>query len=158
MKRIFLRVVGYVLELEDGCYYVGTTWNLNQRLSQHWDGDGAKWTQLHKPRNLLEVVFDVDDDWENLTTLTLMDLVGREKVRGGCYCRVEIEEEDDLEEQVAELEQEADNLRKKIQEISDALSDCYPELQEECDALETHSQISETESVSSTSDNNLCCQ
>ena len=151
MKHIFLRVVGYVLELEDGCYYVCTTWNLNQILSQHWDGDGAKWTQLHKPRNLLEVVFDVDDDWENLTTLTLMDLYGRENVRGGCYCRVEIQEEEDLDSEVSELEKEAENLRKRIQEISAEL-DAYPDSDTDlppcCESVETHSQISEAEFVS----------
>lgn len=149
MKPIFVRVLGYVLQLEDDCLYVGTTLNLNQRLSQHWDGDGAKWTALHKPRNLLEVVFDVDDDWENLTTLTLMQVFGSEKVRGGCYCR--IEKDDGLEEILSELENETETLRVQLQEIStelDAYPDCDTDLPPCCQSVETNSQISETESLS----------
>ena len=123
MKPVFVRVLGYVLQLEDDCLYVGTTLNLNQRLSQHWDGDGAKWTALHKPRNLLEVVYDVDEDWENLTTLTLMEVYGREKVRGGCYCRVEIEEEEEDWSELEEVESEAKTLSLRIAECNRLLDE-----------------------------------
>jgi hypothetical protein len=37
MKPILTRVCGYVLELQDDCFYVGISLNLNQRLSQHFD-------------------------------------------------------------------------------------------------------------------------
>jgi predicted GIY-YIG superfamily endonuclease len=42
--------VTYVLKLEEDKWYVGLTTNLNQRLTQHFTGDGAKWTQLFKPK------------------------------------------------------------------------------------------------------------
>ena len=37
----------YMLPLEDGCYYVGTTVNINKRYNQHAAGTGAAWTKLH---------------------------------------------------------------------------------------------------------------
>ena len=117
MKPVFLRVCGYVLELEEGYYYVGTTLNLNQRLSQHWDGDGSLWTQLHKPHRLLEVVFDVNEEWENETTLLLMEELGEDKVRGGAWCRVELEKEYEDPTLLSEL-------KELSQKLSDALEEC----------------------------------
>ncbi len=39
----------YTLNLKGGAKYVGYTENLNQRLSQHFSGNGAQWTQKHQP-------------------------------------------------------------------------------------------------------------
>lgn len=39
----------YVLELENGCYYVGVSSCVKNRIKQHFYGYGAKWTQLNKP-------------------------------------------------------------------------------------------------------------
>ena len=38
-------VVTYVLKLEEGKYYVGKSWNLNNRLGQYFTGRGSKWTK-----------------------------------------------------------------------------------------------------------------
>ena len=124
MKPILVRVCGYILELEDDCIYVGTTLNLNQRLSQHWDGDGSNWTAAHRPVRLLEVVFDVDDDWENDTTLALMYALGSEKVRGGSWCRIELQSDptaEEEEEDMGNLLEEVAELEKKV---SAALEEC----------------------------------
>ena len=48
-KAITIYPAVYVLELEGGNYYVGMSHNLSQRLAQHFSGNGAKWTKLHKP-------------------------------------------------------------------------------------------------------------
>jgi len=37
----------YVLELRDGCYYVGKTENLERRIREHAEGYGSKWTKRH---------------------------------------------------------------------------------------------------------------
>jgi hypothetical protein len=88
MLPILTRCCGYILQLEDDCYYVGITLNLNTRLSQHFDQiGGANWTSMHKPIRLLHVEYDVDTDWENMTTLTLMSVHGIDKVRGGAWCK-----------------------------------------------------------------------
>jgi predicted GIY-YIG superfamily endonuclease len=39
----------YSLSLKGGKKYVGLTQNLKQRMNAHFSGNGAKWTQKHKP-------------------------------------------------------------------------------------------------------------
>ncbi|MFZ5859074.1 MAG: GIY-YIG nuclease family protein [Chloroflexota bacterium] len=43
----------YILECADGSYYVGSTKNLEQRLSQHQSGKGAKYTSGRLPIKLV---------------------------------------------------------------------------------------------------------
>jgi predicted GIY-YIG superfamily endonuclease len=81
----------YVLELEDGCYYVGLTSDLEHRFKQHNAGEGADWTKLHRPRRILHTICTGTRDAreavkiEDAVTVTLMHQHGIEKVRGGCY-------------------------------------------------------------------------
>jgi len=89
MEALMVYPTIYVLKLEDDCYYIGITMDLNKRLSQHWCGKGAKWTGLHKPISVERVVFPVlDYKMENELTLEYMEKYGKEKVKGGSYCRV----------------------------------------------------------------------
>lgn len=88
MEALVLYPCVYVLLLEDDCYYVGMSYNLNIRLSQHWGGSGAKWTRLHKPLKVLEVVYPAEKTTENEITKRYMETYGSEKVRGGSWCRV----------------------------------------------------------------------
>ena len=39
----------YVLELENSCWYVGKTTNLESRLAAHARGEGSEWTRLNPP-------------------------------------------------------------------------------------------------------------
>lgn len=80
--------VVYVLKLENENWYVGITYNLNLRMAQHWSGQGAKWTKLHKPISIEEVIYPASTEIENKKTLELMEQYGKEKVRGGNYVRV----------------------------------------------------------------------
>lgn len=73
----------YVLELQDGYYYVGITYSLNLRMAQHWSGVGAKWTRLHKPIAIREIVYPATEEDENNKTQELMEKYGHDKVRGG---------------------------------------------------------------------------
>lgn len=45
----------YILECSDGTYYVGSTWNIGRRLSQHNAGEGAEYTRTRCPVTLLYV-------------------------------------------------------------------------------------------------------
>lgn len=84
VEPILVHPVVYVLKLEDDCYYVGITLNLNQRLAQHWTGSGAKWTKLHKPIEVLRVVYQ---GHEQDITNDMIALYGRDNVRGGNHTR-----------------------------------------------------------------------
>lgn len=75
----------YVLELEDDCFYVGKSKDVEKRFSQHLSGEGAAWTALHKPLKISEVkehkgIFDEDNKVK-----VLMMVYGIDKVRGGTY-------------------------------------------------------------------------
>jgi hypothetical protein len=82
----------YVLELEDHCIYVGATMNFNVSMAQHFSGTGSKWTKLHKPLKVLEVIYPLTPGLENKITQKYFDLKGRENVRGGSWCKVECKE------------------------------------------------------------------
>ena len=81
----------YVLELENGCYYVGQSINVVRRLAEHQAGTGAGWTRRNRPVRLLEVIFtglfsskaaERLEDWH---TIRYMRAKGWAYVRGGCY-------------------------------------------------------------------------
>jgi predicted GIY-YIG superfamily endonuclease len=89
MKPVVVCPLIYVLALEDDCYYVGITHNLNLRYAQHLAGDGAGWTTVHKPLKIIEVISeDATLQKENEVTLRYMKTYGEGKVRGGSYCKV----------------------------------------------------------------------
>ena len=75
----------YVLLLEDDCYYIGWSQDVQVRICSHFLGGGAKWTQLHKPIDVIAVKEDCSTLLETLTTLVYMCKYGYEKVRGGGY-------------------------------------------------------------------------
>lgn len=79
--------VTYVLECEGGHYYVGMTWNLNMRIAEHMQGLGAKWTRLHKPKKIINVLIG---DRERDTTLHMMMEKGWRKVRGSSWCQIDM--------------------------------------------------------------------
>jgi predicted GIY-YIG superfamily endonuclease len=82
--------VTYVLELENGCYYVGKSKTLHKRLTQHFTGDGAaKWTKLHKPIKVLDII---ETNVEEETTLKYMKQYGIKFVRGFSWCHVVLSE------------------------------------------------------------------
>jgi hypothetical protein len=79
----------YVLRLEDDCYYVGMSYNLNFRFGQHFSGVGAKWTRLHRPVEVVRVIYPATEEGiENKVTLEYIDLYGADRVKGGSYCKV----------------------------------------------------------------------
>ena len=87
MEAFIVSACVYVLALEDDCWYVGITYNLNLRMGQHWAGEGAKWTRLHKPVRLAEVIYPANKDTENQITEKYRELYGTDKVRGGKWTK-----------------------------------------------------------------------
>ena len=88
-KPVLVYPAVYVLELEDECFYIGQTYNLNQRLAQHFGGSGSKWCRLHKPVSVLKVYYPATEpDLENTITKLYINLHGKDKVKGGSYCAV----------------------------------------------------------------------
>jgi putative endonuclease len=43
----------YILECANGCYYTGSTNDLERRLEQHQGGEGANFTKKHLPIKLV---------------------------------------------------------------------------------------------------------
>ena len=78
----------YALELRNGKFYVGITYNLNQRIAEHTQGDGAKWTRLHKPTGRILAVRV--GDFEKELTLEFMRNKGWKNVRGGGWTKVDM--------------------------------------------------------------------
>lgn len=74
----------YVLELEDGYFYVGKTKNLERRIQEHKSGEGSSWTKLHPFVCLLETIKG-DALVEDMMVKKYMLTEGIEKVRGGSY-------------------------------------------------------------------------
>jgi len=79
----------YVLKLEKEKWYIGRSANVERRYEQHLRGDGAKWTQLHKPIQLVLKRPLKDEEDEDRTTHAFIKKYGAQNVRGGSYCQVE---------------------------------------------------------------------
>lgn len=83
----------YSLRLEQGCWYVGMSFNPEKRFIKHSKGKGAVWTKQFKPIAIFEVrtteFFDQDDvaGLENDMTLEYAMRYGSAVVRGGGYCQ-----------------------------------------------------------------------
>lgn len=80
----------YVMRLQEGKYYVGKSSDPNQRISEHFAGNGSAWTQKYSPLEVVEL-FPGDHGDENKHTEKYMEMYGIENVRGGAYVSVELD-------------------------------------------------------------------
>lgn len=81
----------YILELENNKYYIGKTLNPNFRLEQHLTYNGSEWTKKYKPKKVLEIIQNCDDFDEDKYTLKYMKHYGISNVRGGTFCKVNLD-------------------------------------------------------------------
>ena len=77
----------YVLRLEDDCWYVGYSADVETRIASHFLGRGAKWTRIHAPI-AVESLQPGDLKLENVVTIAMMARHGYKRVRGGQYVEV----------------------------------------------------------------------
>lgn len=82
----------YVLELQYGKYYVGTTNNLQRRFQEHIDGPGSVWTQKYTPVAIERSVSAEGPLHEDRVTKELILKHGIDNVRGGSYCKVDLDD------------------------------------------------------------------
>lgn len=76
----------YWLCLENDKYYVGRTSDIHRRIGQHFLGEGAKWTKLHKPKRVISYTKELNEYHEDYMTLLMMKKYGVDNVRGGKWC------------------------------------------------------------------------
>lgn len=86
-----LKYFTYVLELQEGCYYVGRTLNIYQRLMTHlfdWEDNGVEWIKLCGPvKRVVEIFSECSKEEETTLTLLWMHRLGWERVRGGPWTK-----------------------------------------------------------------------
>jgi len=91
LKLDFSKVNIYVLQLQEGKFYIGkTSKNVCERYQEHLNGQGSAWTRKYKPICVFEEYNNVSDFDEDKITKMYMAEYGIENVRGGAYCRMEM--------------------------------------------------------------------
>jgi hypothetical protein len=78
----------YILQLEQGKYYVGKTNHPNFRIEQHFGNSGSAWTRKYTPLSVLKIIPNCDDYDEDKQTIQCMEKYGLENVRGGSFCEI----------------------------------------------------------------------
>lgn len=82
----------YILKCEGEHYYVGKSNHVYDRMEQHFHSTGSQWTKLHKPIRVLRVIPDCVDEDEDKFTKMMMRKYGIDKVRGGTYCQLTLDD------------------------------------------------------------------
>jgi hypothetical protein len=100
----------YILELNEGKYYIGKTDNPDIRITNHFKHTGSEWTKLYPPVRVIDVIPNCDTYDEDKYTKIYMQKYGIDNVRGGSFCMINLSPE----------------IRKFIQQGIDSSSDnCY---------------------------------
>jgi predicted GIY-YIG superfamily endonuclease len=90
----------YVLNLEHGCKYVGSTHNFTRRLREHADGYSSAWVSLHKMQNVYAIYpMETKDDKilrfaEEELTFDMMQKFGIDNVRGAAFCAMDFKDDE----------------------------------------------------------------
>ncbi len=82
----------YVLECEQGKYYVGRTTNPEGRIEEHVEGAGSQWTKLFPPIKTIALYPNSDTFDEDKHTKICMAKYGIENVRGGSYVNIDLDD------------------------------------------------------------------
>jgi predicted GIY-YIG superfamily endonuclease len=80
----------YVLLCKDNKYYVGKTHKLEDRIIEHFKNNGAEWTRLHSPLEVVKVIETDDAFDEDKWTKRYMKEHGMDNVRGGSYSTIKL--------------------------------------------------------------------
>ncbi len=134
----------YVLRLEGGRFYVGKSDNVMSRYQQHLNGSGSAWTKKYKPVSLEKRIENVSPFEEDKITKEYMNKYGIEKVRGGSYVEIDL---DDF--QIETLKREiwgAKDLCKNCGRAGHFVKDCYAVKDASGNKIEYESSSDEEES------------
>jgi predicted GIY-YIG superfamily endonuclease len=82
----------YVIILKGGRYYVGKTNDILKRYQEHLSGVGSSWTKKYPPVSLEKIIKNVSPFEEDKVTKEYMSKYGLEKVRGGSYVELELDD------------------------------------------------------------------
>ena len=82
----------YVLELEEGKYYIGKTANLVERMTAHFEGRGSSYTKEYLPIKLIESYESNNSFDEDNKTKEYMCKYGINNVRGGSYSKIDLDD------------------------------------------------------------------
>ena len=102
----------YILKLEDDCYYIGKSENVELRFQQHLSNNGSSFTKKHKPLSIETVYNNVSPFDEDKYVKEYMSKYGMDKVRGGTY----------VSEKLNDLQ--IHNLKKEIWGATDLCTRC----------------------------------
>lgn len=69
----------YILELANGLYYTGMTWNPNGRFEQHMSGLGSKFTSKYGVRRLVYVEEHEDLETARMREIQIKDFSRKKK-------------------------------------------------------------------------------
>lgn len=83
----------YVLKLTDDNWYVGKTSDLSRRYQDHLNGKGSAWTKKYPPVSLEHSEPETSPLDEDRITKQWMMKYGLDKVRGGTYSSVRLEDD-----------------------------------------------------------------
>ncbi len=81
----------YILQCQNGKYYIGKTEDPDTRILDHLDGKAAAWTKKYPPIDVIKVIPDCDDFDEDKYTKQYMAKFGIDNVRGGSYVQVTLD-------------------------------------------------------------------
>jgi len=80
----------YILQLEQGKYYIGKTTQPSFRIENHFQGNGSSWTKKYNPIHVLEMIPNCDSYDEDKHTIRYMEKYGIQNVRGGSFCEIKL--------------------------------------------------------------------
>jgi len=113
----------YILRLQGGRYYIGKSDNVSKRYEQHLNGTGSSWTKKYKPISVDKIIPNASQFDEDKYTKMYMSKYGMDKVRGGSYVNVEL---DDFQKQSINTEiWGAKDLCTQCGRAGHFVKDCY---------------------------------